>query len=229
MLTVSNDEFWENVTPVDFGSLPRLQDAVTVVGYPIGGDTISVTSGVVSRIEVTSYVHGATELLGVQVGIAGLPDDCHHNNIWGGDGEGGKVAGASCWLYVGCVFSVTRHYSVLMTYLYSVTAFIFELGFFPCHICPGCFGLYVVVVWMNLQIDAAINAGNSGGPAFNDRGECVGIAFQSLKHEDAENIGYVIPTPVITHFITDYVRSGDYTGIGTYHCAYTWVWHRFRK
>uniref|UniRef100_A0A7I4DFC6 Protease Do-like PDZ domain-containing protein n=3 Tax=Physcomitrium patens TaxID=3218 RepID=A0A7I4DFC6_PHYPA len=127
MLTVSNDEFWEDVTPVDFGSLPRLQDAVTVVGYPIGGDTISVTSGVVSRIEVTSYVHGATELLGV-------------------------------------------------------------------------------------QIDAAINAGNSGGPAFNDRGECVGIAFQSLKHEDAENIGYVIPTPVITHFITDYVRSGDYTG-----------------
>lgn len=79
MLTVKNDEFWEDVTPVDFGSLPRLQDAVTVVGYPIGGDTISVTSGVVSRIEVTSYVHGATELLGVQVMIAafqyGLRDD----------------------------------------------------------------------------------------------------------------------------------------------------------
>lgn len=72
MLTVSNDEFWEDVTPVEFGSLPRLQDAVTVVGYPIGGDTISVTSGVVSRIEVTSYVHGATELLGVQVRIAAL-------------------------------------------------------------------------------------------------------------------------------------------------------------
>ncbi len=67
----------------------------------------------------------------------------------------------------------------------------------------GLFGLDELLVdeW---QIDAAINAGNSGGPAFNDRGECVGIAFQSLKHEDAENIGYVIPTPVITHFITDY-------------------------
>lgn len=54
--------------PVEFGTLPQLQDAVTVVGYPIGGDTISVTSGVVSRIEVTSYVHGAAELLGIQIG-----------------------------------------------------------------------------------------------------------------------------------------------------------------
>ncbi|KAK2994101.1 hypothetical protein RJ640_024365, partial [Escallonia rubra] len=127
MLTVSDNEFWEGVSPVEFGDLPALQDAVTVVGYPIGGDTISVTSGVVSRMEILSYVHGSTELLG-------------------------------------------------------------------------------------LQIDAAINSGNSGGPAFNDKGKCVGIAFQSLKHEDAENIGYVIPTPVIMHFIQDYEKNGSYTG-----------------
>lgn len=67
MLTVNDDEFWEGVSPVEFGELPALQDAVTVVGYPIGGDTISVTSGVVSRIEILSYVHGSTELLGLQV------------------------------------------------------------------------------------------------------------------------------------------------------------------
>ncbi|KAE8812838.1 protease Do-like 9 [Hordeum vulgare] len=70
LLTVSDDEFWEGVTPVEFGSLPALQDAVTVVGYPIGGDTISVTSGVVSRIEILSYVHGSTELLGLQIDAA---------------------------------------------------------------------------------------------------------------------------------------------------------------
>ena len=64
-----------------------------------------------------------------------------------------------------------------------------------------------------MQIDAAINSGNSGGPAFNDKGKCVGIAFQSLKHEDVENIGYVIPTPVIMHFIRDYEKNGAYTGI----------------
>ncbi|KAL1812457.1 hypothetical protein ACET3Z_022522 [Daucus carota] len=127
LLTVADDEFWEGVSPVEFGDLPTLQDAVTVVGYPIGGDTISVTSGVVSRIEILSYVHGSTELVG-------------------------------------------------------------------------------------LQIDAAINSGNSGGPAFSDRGACVGIAFQSLKHDDAENIGYVIPTPVIKHFIQDYEKNGGYTG-----------------
>ena len=34
-----------------------LQDPVAVVGYPIGGDTISVTSGVVSRIEVCFHHH----------------------------------------------------------------------------------------------------------------------------------------------------------------------------
>ncbi|XP_077237809.1 protease Do-like 9 [Tasmannia lanceolata] len=127
LLTVSDDEFWEGVSPVEFGPLPALQDAVTVVGYPIGGETISVTSGVVSRMEILSYVHGSTELLG-------------------------------------------------------------------------------------LQIDAAINSGNSGGPAFNGKGKCVGIAFQSLKHEDVENIGYVIPTPVIKHFIDDFEKSGEYTG-----------------
>lgn len=40
----------------------------------------------------------------------------------------------------------------------------------------------------------------------------MGIAFQSLKHEDVENIGYVIPTPVIMHFIKDYEKNGAYTG-----------------
>lgn len=72
MLSVSDDEFWEGVSPVEFGNLPALQDAVTVVGYPIGGDTISVTSGVVSRMEILSYVHGSTELLGLQVMLSGF-------------------------------------------------------------------------------------------------------------------------------------------------------------
>nr|XP_048329950.1 uncharacterized protein LOC107418549 [Ziziphus jujuba var. spinosa] len=47
--------------------LKDLQDLVTVVRYPLGGDTISVTKGVVSRIEVTSYTHGSSNLLGTQI------------------------------------------------------------------------------------------------------------------------------------------------------------------
>ena len=70
MLTVEDEEFWEELPSVEFGQLPCLQDSVTVTGYPVGGDTMSVTQGVVSRIEVTSYVHGAAELLGIQVDAA---------------------------------------------------------------------------------------------------------------------------------------------------------------
>lgn len=49
---VEDEAFWAGLEPLRFGQLPRLQDSVTVIGYPVGGDTMSVTSGVVSRIEV---------------------------------------------------------------------------------------------------------------------------------------------------------------------------------
>ena len=51
-LSVDDDEFWEGMRALEFGSLPRLQDQVAVVGYPVGGESISITVGVVSRIEV---------------------------------------------------------------------------------------------------------------------------------------------------------------------------------
>lgn len=79
--------------------------------------------------------------------------------------------------------------------------------------------LWYLMNAVSLQIDAAINSGNSGGPAFSDKGNCVGIAFQSLKHEDVENIGYVIPTPVIVHFIRDYEKNGAYAGKSNGTCS----------
>ncbi|XP_066361785.1 protease Do-like 2, chloroplastic [Miscanthus floridulus] len=127
LLSVENEEFWRGTEALHFGRLPCLQDSVTVVGYPLGGDTISVTKGVVSRIEVTPYAHGTSDLLGI-------------------------------------------------------------------------------------QIDAAINPGNSGGPAFNEQGECIGVAFQVYRSDEAENIGYVIPTTVVSHFLNDYQKNGKYTG-----------------
>ena len=61
-----------------------------------------------------------------------------------------------------------------------------------------------------LQIDAAINPGNSGGPALlGDK--VVGVAFQHLQ--GADNIGYVIPAPVVRHFLADIERTGRYRGV----------------
>ena len=64
-----------------------------------------------------------------------------------------------------------------------------------------------------IQIDAAINPGNSGGPVVNGDNEVIGVAFQSLSSEETENIGYVIPVPVITHFLEDVARYGRFSGV----------------
>ena len=62
---------------------------------------------------------------------------------------------------------------------------------------------------LSLQIDAAINPGNSGGPVFDEEGNIVGIAMQSLS--TADNIGYLVPTPIIKHFLID-IKDGQYDG-----------------
>ena len=35
LLSVESEEFWKVAEPLNFGHLPRLQDAVTVVGYSL--------------------------------------------------------------------------------------------------------------------------------------------------------------------------------------------------
>lgn len=64
---------------------------------------------------------------------------------------------------------------------------------------------------LTVQTDAAINAGNSGGPVFKD-GKLVGIAFQHMVSPGSENIGYVVPIPMISRFLAD-VKNGRYGGI----------------
>ncbi len=124
LLEVNNLNFYKNMHPLKIGTLPFLQDNVSVLGYPIGGDNISITQGVVSRIEPTLYAFSRKWLLGA-------------------------------------------------------------------------------------QIDAAINPGNSGGPVVKNK-KLVGIAFQGLNKSD--NIGYMIPAPVIKHFLNDIEKSSKYNG-----------------
>lgn len=121
----ASSEFWDTVSaPLEFGDLPQLQDEVEVLGYPRGGSGLSITSGVVSRLELQEYAQSGMHLLAI-------------------------------------------------------------------------------------QIDAAINSGNSGGPVVNDEGKVVGVAFQSL--EKAENIGYVVPVTVVQHVLEDISRNGEYS------------------
>lgn len=55
MLTVDDDEFWEDVQPLEINGLPAMQESVMVVGFPTGGDNVCVTKGVVSRIDRWAY------------------------------------------------------------------------------------------------------------------------------------------------------------------------------
>jgi S1-C subfamily serine protease len=123
ILNVTDRDFFRRAEPLPLGRLPALSARVSVLGYPIGGERLSVTQGVLSRIEMTPYSQSQTVLL----------------------------AG---------------------------------------------------------QIDAAINSGNSGGPVV--RGDkLVGIAFESL--EEGQNIGYIIPVPVVRHFLQD-MANGVFEG-----------------
>jgi S1-C subfamily serine protease len=119
LLQVDEPAFTRGIRPAELGDLPRLRDQVAVVGYPVGGDEVSITEGVVSRIEVQRYEHSQRHLLAITV-------------------------------------------------------------------------------------DAAINEGNSGGPVFH-KGKVVGIAFQSLP--EAENIGEMVPAPVIERFLGGLARQ----------------------
>jgi S1-C subfamily serine protease len=124
MLTVDDPKFFEGMTPLSLGGIPAIESTVSVYGYPIGGDRLSVTRGIVSRVDFQPYSHSGV--------------DSH----------------------------------------------------------------------LTIQIDAAINPGNSGGPVLQD-GKVVGVAFQGYSGDVAQNVGYMIPTPVIERFLKD-VEDGSY-------------------
>ncbi len=124
ILKVQDPAFFNGTIPLALGGIPELESTVTVFGYPIGGDRMSVTQGVVSRVDFRTYTHSVV--------------DSH----------------------------------------------------------------------LSIQIDAAINPGNSGGPVMQ-AGKVVGVAFQGFSGDVAQNVGYMIPTPVIQHFLDD-VKDGHY-------------------
>lgn len=125
VLTVTEGNFFEGTVALSFtNQIPAIESSVSVYGYPIGGDRLSVTTGVVSRIAFQQYSHSMA--------------DSH----------------------------------------------------------------------LAIQTNAAINPGNSGGPVLQD-GKVIGVAFQGFSGEVAQNVGYMIPVPVVQRFLKD-LEDGHY-------------------
>lgn len=70
LLKVEDKEFYQDIQPFKIGSLPKVGQEVTVYGFPLGGLELSLTKGVVSRVEVTEYIHSGQNLLACQVDAA---------------------------------------------------------------------------------------------------------------------------------------------------------------
>ncbi len=70
LLRVDDDLIFEGISPINIGRLPRLRDRLYVCGYPIGGERLSITEGIVSRIELVSYSQSNRSLLAVQIDAA---------------------------------------------------------------------------------------------------------------------------------------------------------------
>jgi S1-C subfamily serine protease len=95
VLSVADPKLLAKLTPLARAKkMPKVQDAVVIYGYPIGGDDLSVTKGVVSRIGFDRYSARGMGLI-VQVSAAINP----------GNSGGAVVVGDRM---VGLVFSRVR-------------------------------------------------------------------------------------------------------------------------
>ncbi len=88
LLEVEDKNFFNDTIPLTFGTLPKMQDKVTVYGYPMGGNTISISTGIVSRIEHNRYVHSGQSFLSIQIDAAINP-----GNSGGPTISDGKIVG----------------------------------------------------------------------------------------------------------------------------------------
>lgn len=70
VLQVDDPAFFNKSKPLTIGDLPDVGNKVTVYGFPTGGNDISVTSGIVSRIENIDYNYDNYNDLGIQIDAA---------------------------------------------------------------------------------------------------------------------------------------------------------------
>jgi S1-C subfamily serine protease len=99
LITVSAPDFFKNMTPLKFGGIPELESTVSAYGYPIGGERMSVTAGIVSRIDFQLYTHSSIDShLAIQISAQINP-----GNSGGPVMQNGKVIGVAFQGYSGDV------------------------------------------------------------------------------------------------------------------------------
>jgi len=99
LITVDSPNFYKNMVPLKFGGIPELESTVSAYGYPIGGERMSVTTGIVSRIDFQLYTHSSIDShLAVQISAQINP-----GNSGGPVMQNAKVVGVAFQGYSGDV------------------------------------------------------------------------------------------------------------------------------
>jgi S1-C subfamily serine protease len=70
ILQVEDKSFFDDLRPLEVGNLPEPLQEVSVYGYPFGGNSLSITKGILSRVEHQHYAHGGSFLLAGQIDAA---------------------------------------------------------------------------------------------------------------------------------------------------------------
>src|SRR5437868_3181686 len=99
LITVDAPNFYKDMLPLKFGGIPALESTVSAYGYPIGGERMSVTAGIVSRIDFQLYTHSSIDQhLAVQISAQINP-----GNSGGPVMQNAKVVGVALHGYSGDV------------------------------------------------------------------------------------------------------------------------------
>ena len=99
LITVDAPNFYKNMVPLKFGGIPELESTVSAYGYPIGGERMSVTAGIVSRIDFQLYTHSSIDShLAIQISAQINP-----GNSGGPVMQNAKVVGVAFQGYSGDV------------------------------------------------------------------------------------------------------------------------------
>jgi len=70
LLKLKDEDFFKGTKSLKFNGLPKFEQEVAVYGFPVGGDSLSVSRGIVSRIEHNRYAHSREIFLSIQIDAA---------------------------------------------------------------------------------------------------------------------------------------------------------------